>query len=392
MPCRVTALIGPNGSGKSTLLRGLARLHSPTDGRVMFGGFDGTRADAPLRHVAAASSREFAQEVTLFAQSRSAPQGLSVREVIAFGRHPYRRKFAGMSSDDRAAVEHALDATGERVAVLEWQQTEDLLSLCVTPIGAASTDGYTTYVSAEPLPESVTDVGERGEPDLDALYGTNPDLIIVEAYSLDDELLKKLEERDVPVLATIGADGAGQIANMKEVFSLIGDATGRSERADQVLAEFDQHLADAKAEVAEAQLETTDFVFFDGWIESGNVVVRPYGQGALLTELGEELGLTGAWTDEIDKAYGSGGVVPAYGLAQTDIEGLTAVGDANLIFANDGTADSYVIELEQSPIWKALPAVQDGRAFEFPAGVWGAGGPRSGEQAIDAFVDVIVGQ
>lgn len=285
-----------------------------------------------------------------------------------------------------------LDAPAERVAVLEWQQTEDLLSLCVTPIGAASTDGYTTYVSAEPLPESVTDVGERGEPDLDALYGTNPDLIIVEAYSLDDELLKKLEERDVPVLATIGADGAGQIANMKEVFSLIGDATGRSERADQVLAEFDQHLADAKAEVAEAQLETTDFVFFDGWIESGNVVVRPYGQGALFTELGEELGLTGAWTDEIDKAYGSGGVVPAYGLAQTDIEGLTAVGDANLIFANDGTADSYVIELEQSPIWKALPAVQDGRAFEFPAGVWGAGGPRSGEQAIDAFVDVIVGQ
>ena len=168
-----------------------------------------------------------------------------------------------------------LDAPAERVAVLEWQQTEDLLSLCVTPIGAASTDGYTTYVSAEPLPESVTDVGERGEPDLDALYGTNPDLIIVEAYSLDDELLKKLEERDVPVLATIGADGAGQIANMKEVFSLIGDATGRSERADQVLAEFDQHLADAKAEVAEAQLETTDFVFFDGWIESGNVVVRP---------------------------------------------------------------------------------------------------------------------
>ena len=80
----------------------------------MFGGFDGTRADAPLRHVAAASSREFAQEVTLFAQSRSAPQGLSVREVIAFGRHPYRRKFAGMSSDDRAAVEHALDATGVR--------------------------------------------------------------------------------------------------------------------------------------------------------------------------------------------------------------------------------------------------------------------------------------
>jgi ferric hydroxamate transport system substrate-binding protein len=284
-----------------------------------------------------------------------------------------------------------LEQPAERVVVLEWQQTEDLLSLCVTPVGAASIDGYETYVSAEKLPDGVANVGERGEPDLDALYGTDPDLIVIEAYGKDDELLKKLEERDVPVLATIGADGSGQIDNMKSVFSMIGEATGRTEHADRVLAEFDQHLAEAKLEVADAGLANTDFVFFDGWIEGGNVVIRPYGKGALFTELGEELGLTGAWTDAINDSYGSGGVDPAYGLAQTDIEGLTAVGKANLIFANDGTEDSYVPELEKNSIWTSLPAVKEGRAFEFPPGVWGAGGPRSGEQAIDAFVDVISG-
>jgi iron complex transport system substrate-binding protein len=36
--------------------------------------------------------------------------------------------------------------------------------------------------------------------------------------------------------------------------------------------------------------------------------------------------------------------------------------------------------------------VQEDRAFEFPPGIWGAGGPRSNQQAIDAFVDVITGQ
>jgi len=285
-----------------------------------------------------------------------------------------------------------LDKPAERVVVLEWQQTEDLLSLCVTPVGAASIDGYATYVSAETLPAGVVNVGERGEPDLDAVYGADPDLIIIEAYSTDDELLQKLEAQDVPVLATIGADGKGQIANMKKVFGMIGEATGRTERADRVLADFDEHLADAKAQVRDADLENTDFVFFDGWIESGNVVIRPYGEGALFTELGEELGLNGAWTDEINDSYGSGGVDPAYGLAQTDIEGLVAVGEANLVYANDGTADSYVTELEKNSIWTSLPAVQDGRAFEFPPGVWGAGGPRSGEQAIDAFVHVITGK
>ncbi len=60
------------------------------------------------------SAREFAREVTLFSQSRAAPQGLTVAEVVAFGRHPYRRGFAGLSADDRAAVAYAMDATGVR--------------------------------------------------------------------------------------------------------------------------------------------------------------------------------------------------------------------------------------------------------------------------------------
>lgn len=103
-PGRVTALVGPNGSGKSTLLRGLARLHVPSAGAVSVGD--------PARPITALSAREFAREVTLFAQSRHAPQGLSVREVVAFGRHPYRRLFAGMSADDARVVERSLEATG----------------------------------------------------------------------------------------------------------------------------------------------------------------------------------------------------------------------------------------------------------------------------------------
>ncbi|GIM89935.1 iron-siderophore ABC transporter substrate-binding protein [Paractinoplanes toevensis] len=276
-----------------------------------------------------------------------------------------------------------------RVAVLEWQQTEDVLTLCLNPVAVADPKGYGTYVKAEPLPANVVDAGERGTPDLDALYATKPDLIIVEAFKANDEIITKLEKRGVPVLATVGADATGQIANMKKVFSMIGTATGRTERADLVLKQFDQHLAEAKQTVTAANVTAKDFLFFDGWIEGGNVVIRPYGKGALFTELGEQLGLTPAWTDKINSAYGSGGVDPAYGLAQTDIEGLTAVGSATLFYSDDDTPDSYVKELTKSPIWTALPAVKEGRAYPFPAGVWGAGGPVSNEQAIDAYVKIL---
>ncbi|NEB40691.1 ABC transporter ATP-binding protein [Streptomyces sp. SID14515] len=109
-PGRATALVGPNGSGKSTLLRSLARLHPVDDGEVALGG----RAGGPERAASLLSAREFAREVTLFSQSRAAPQGLTVAEVVAFGRHPYRRGFAGLSAEDRAAVAYAMDATGVR--------------------------------------------------------------------------------------------------------------------------------------------------------------------------------------------------------------------------------------------------------------------------------------
>lgn len=114
LPGQVTALVGPNGSGKSTLLRCLARLHAVAAGRVVLGGTSPGAAgpDGSDRPVLALSAREFAQQVTLFAQSRTAPQGLSVREVVAFGRHPHRRRFAGMNDRDRTAVAAALKATG----------------------------------------------------------------------------------------------------------------------------------------------------------------------------------------------------------------------------------------------------------------------------------------
>ncbi|MEU9731346.1 iron-siderophore ABC transporter substrate-binding protein [Streptomyces sp. NPDC048002] len=282
-----------------------------------------------------------------------------------------------------------LDQPAQRIAVLEWQQIEDALTLCVTPVAVSDPKGYRTWTSAEELPSGVTDIGTREEPDLDTLYAAKPDLIVVEAFDADDETIAKLEKRGVPVMATKGADPEDPIGNMRQVFSMIGEATGRSERADQVLKEFDDHLAQAKQQVTDADLPTDKFVFFDGWLEGGNLTIRPYGQGALFTEIGEELGLKGAWTDAVNKEHGDGGVDPSYGLAQTDVEGLTAVGDANLFYANDEGAGGYVEALGENPIWKSLPAVKEGRAHSFPPQVWGAGGPRSCEQAIDAYVDVL---
>ena len=102
---RVTALVGPNGSGKSTLLRALARLHRPIAGELRLGTGTG-RVDA-----LALGARDFARQVTLLAQSRPTPAGLSVRDVVGFGRHPHRGRWREGDPGGPAAITHAMALT-----------------------------------------------------------------------------------------------------------------------------------------------------------------------------------------------------------------------------------------------------------------------------------------
>jgi iron-chelate-transporting ATPase len=99
----VTALVGPNGSGKSTLLRALARLHRPNQGSVCLP--NGTCA-------LSLSAKDFARRVSLLAQSRPTPVGVSVRDVVGYGRHPHRGRWRGSDPGGAAAVGRAMAVTG----------------------------------------------------------------------------------------------------------------------------------------------------------------------------------------------------------------------------------------------------------------------------------------
>jgi iron complex transport system ATP-binding protein len=98
----VTAVIGPNGCGKSTLLRALGRLLTPSSGQVLL---DGKRIDRM-------ATREVATILGVLPQSPSAPEGLTVADLVARGRHPYQAWYRQWSSDDEEAVHQALEWTG----------------------------------------------------------------------------------------------------------------------------------------------------------------------------------------------------------------------------------------------------------------------------------------
>ena len=97
-----TAIVGPNGCGKSTLLRALGRLLRPTDGRVLLDG----------REIARTPTREVAKVLGLLPQTPVAPEGLTVTDLVARGRHPHQTWLRQWSRDDEAVVAEALSWTG----------------------------------------------------------------------------------------------------------------------------------------------------------------------------------------------------------------------------------------------------------------------------------------
>ncbi len=97
---KVTAIVGPNGCGKSTLLNGLSRVHQPAAGQIILDSKD----------IHSLPSREVAKKLALLPQETSAPDGITVKELIRFGRHPHQNFLKQWGMDDRTAINFALNA------------------------------------------------------------------------------------------------------------------------------------------------------------------------------------------------------------------------------------------------------------------------------------------
>lgn len=98
---RVTAFVGPNGSGKSTILRTLARLLHPARGVVYLDGAD----------IASTSTKQIAQKLAILPQEPDAPAGLTVWDLVGYGRYPYQGFLGTFSREDYDAMEWALEVT-----------------------------------------------------------------------------------------------------------------------------------------------------------------------------------------------------------------------------------------------------------------------------------------
>jgi iron complex transport system ATP-binding protein len=96
----MVAVVGPNGAGKTTLLRTLYRARRPTSGHVTVDGQDVWRM----------TGKQVARRVAAVLQDATGDFELTVFDVVAMGRTPYKRAFEGDNADDHRIIADALAA------------------------------------------------------------------------------------------------------------------------------------------------------------------------------------------------------------------------------------------------------------------------------------------
>ncbi|MER5256981.1 MULTISPECIES: iron-siderophore ABC transporter substrate-binding protein [unclassified Streptomyces] len=275
-----------------------------------------------------------------------------------------------------------LDGPAKKVVGTEWNVVESLVTLGVDPVGVADVKGYKAWDSAVPLKNDPKDIGTRGEPSMDTLAGLTPDLIVT-TTDMSASAVKQMQKVGT-VLQVKAADGSDQVGQMFDTLDVIAKATGTTGEAKKAKESYEAKVAEGKKALKEAKLDGSKVAFADGYAASNQVSLRGYTSNSLLGAVNEELGLKNAWKIKGDKDYG---------LATTDVEGLTALGDdVKFVYIGnkgDDSSDVFTDELADNSVWKSLPFVKDDEVHRLPDGIWMFGGPGAMEAYIDALVDTL---
>lgn len=99
---KITALVGANGSGKSTILKAMARIMKPKSGNVFLDG----------KSIHQQSTKEVAKQLAILPQNPTAPDGLTVGELVAYGRFPHQKGFGKLTKEDKEMVHWSVQVTG----------------------------------------------------------------------------------------------------------------------------------------------------------------------------------------------------------------------------------------------------------------------------------------
>ncbi len=257
----------------------------------------------------------------------------------------------------------------QRVVVLDTAELDSAITLGVRPVGATHADvatGFLDYLPKDKV-SGIKDVGRIAAPNLEAIAGLKPDLILT---NKDRDATRYKELSKIAPTVMTGATGYPWKAN----FATHAAALGKSDQARKVVADYLAHAKRVTAALGgEARAAATE-VNVVRFVEGANI--RVYGRqnyiGTLLADVG--LGRPAI----VDKAKDGF----SYDVSPEQIDKA----DADAVFTSTygDPRKSKETQATGSALWKNMKAVKNGRVFKVDDQLWIQG---IGYTAADKILD-----
>ncbi len=238
----------------------------------------------------------------------------------------------------------------KRIVVLEYSFADNLGQLGIVPVGYA-VDAPPAYIAKYTKDAGSVAVGTRAEPNLEAIVGLKPDLILGD-LNRHEKIYAKLSAI-APTLIFNSLRGSYQ--DQLDTFGMIADTVGKkSEAAEFLKAHQAAYAAAAKTAKADSPAILVGVV-------SGNTFTahtKESFMGSFLEGLGRKNTLK-----------------PRSGETQftLGLEGMASVNPGTIVILCDPSAQEAVDDLAASPVWRSFEAVKNNRVYMFDQNLWSKG-------------------
>ncbi|OBZ17720.1 ABC transporter substrate-binding protein [Bacillus sp. FJAT-26390] len=289
------------------------------------------------------------------------------------------------TNTDPIIIKHAkgetkLNKPAVRVVALEWIFSEELIALGIQPVGNADNKEYSIWVTDEAaLADSVTDVGFRWEPNLETIASLKPDLIISNTDN-NDAIYKQLNAIAPTIEFDPYPNEGDAYTGMVDVFKTIAKAVDKSEEADKVLADLDEHYTAAKERLLAAGKDKFNYVITQAFSSQNAVTLRMFTDTSTVVQTLNRIGLTSDWKSEKFEKYG---------FTDATFESLPAVSNSNFIYIVQEEDNVFGDPVKDNKVWNGLNFVKENRTYGIGGDTWTFGGPLSSKVLVDRVVDAI---
>ncbi|MBD1909255.1 iron-siderophore ABC transporter substrate-binding protein [Leptolyngbya sp. FACHB-16] len=280
-----------------------------------------------------------------------------------------------------AAGETCVPLQPTRIVALDSVTLEFLTALGIKPVGAPISDGFATRLQQDWT--GVEDLGATGEPSLEKALALQPDLIVGGDY------YQKVYSQASQIAPTLlfKSEHSGQ---WKEVFMTVAQMLGKTEAAEQVMADYDARLAELQQQMGD-RLSQTQVSVVRVYPDYINLYLQDSFCGKVLQDAG--LPRPEAQAIAADKASQLFDNPIQVSISREVLH--QADGDVMFVWTGENTpeakhqADQKLNELSADPLWQQLKAVKQGKVYRVP-NYWIGSGPIAANLVIDDLFKYLV--